>query len=102
MPVIYAAAGNCHVYVDASADPEMAQRVAFNAKVQRPGVCNASETLLVHAEAAPAVLPGLLEAPSARRASSFAPTAARARSPGRWATSWARRPRRTGRPSTSA
>ena len=61
VPVIYAAAGNCHVYVDASADPEMAQRVAFNAKVQRPGVCNASETLLVHAEAAPAVLPGLLK-----------------------------------------
>jgi glutamate-5-semialdehyde dehydrogenase len=61
VPVIYAAAGNCHVYVDASADPEMAKRIAFNAKVQRPGVCNASETLLVHADAAPAVLPGLLE-----------------------------------------
>ena len=60
VPVIYAAAGNCHVYVDASADPEMARRVAFNAKVQRPGVCNASETLLVHADAAPAVLPPLL------------------------------------------
>jgi glutamate-5-semialdehyde dehydrogenase len=61
VPVIYAAAGNCHVYIDASADPEMAKRIAFNAKVQRPGVCNASETLLVHADAAPAVLPGLLE-----------------------------------------
>jgi glutamate-5-semialdehyde dehydrogenase len=60
VPVIYAAAGNCHVYVDASADPDMARRVAFNSKVQRPGVCNASETLLVHADAAPAVLPGLL------------------------------------------
>jgi glutamate-5-semialdehyde dehydrogenase len=60
VPVIYAAAGNCHVYVDASADPEMAKRVAFNSKVQRPGVCNASETLLVHADAAPAVLPELL------------------------------------------
>jgi glutamate-5-semialdehyde dehydrogenase len=60
VPVIYAAAGNCHVYVDASADPEMARRIAYNAKVQRPGVCNASETLLVHAEAAPAVLPNLL------------------------------------------
>lgn len=60
VPVIYAAAGNCHVYVDASADPEMAERVAFNAKVQRPGVCNASETLLVHADVAPVVLPGLL------------------------------------------
>ena len=50
MPVIYAAAGNCHVYVDASADPEMAKRIAYNAKVQRPGVCNAAETLLVHAD----------------------------------------------------
>jgi glutamate-5-semialdehyde dehydrogenase len=60
VPVIYAAAGNCHVYVDSSADTEMAQRVAYNAKVQRPGVCNASETLLVHADAAPTVLPSLV------------------------------------------
>jgi glutamate-5-semialdehyde dehydrogenase len=60
VPVIYAAAGNCHVYVDASADPEMARRIAFNAKVQRPGVCNSSETLLVHAAAAPVVLPAVL------------------------------------------
>jgi glutamate-5-semialdehyde dehydrogenase len=60
VPVIFAAAGNCHVYVDGSADPEMAKRVAFNAKVQRPGVCNASETLLVHAGSAPAVLPDLI------------------------------------------
>jgi glutamate-5-semialdehyde dehydrogenase len=49
VPVIYAAAGNCHVYVDESADPEMARGIAYNAKVQRPGVCNAAETLLVHA-----------------------------------------------------
>lgn len=61
VPVIYAAAGNCHVYIDASADPDMARRVAFNAKVQRPGVCNASESLLVHAEAASTVLPRLLD-----------------------------------------
>jgi glutamate-5-semialdehyde dehydrogenase len=61
VPVIYAAAGNCHVYVDESADPEMATRIAYNAKVQRPGVCNAAETLLVHSEAAPEVLPGLFE-----------------------------------------
>ncbi len=59
VPVIYAAAGNCHVYVDASADPEMAKRIAYNAKVHRPGVCNSAETLLVHADIAPAVLPGL-------------------------------------------
>ncbi len=61
VPVIYAAAGNCHVYVDASADPEMARRIAYNAKVQRPGVCNSAETLLVHADAAPAVLPDLFK-----------------------------------------
>jgi glutamate-5-semialdehyde dehydrogenase len=59
VPVIYAAAGNCHVYIDVSADPEMAKEIAYNAKVQRPGVCNAAETLLVHAEIAPAVLPEL-------------------------------------------
>jgi glutamate-5-semialdehyde dehydrogenase len=60
VPVIYAAAGNCHVYIDASADPEMGKEIAYNAKVQRPGVCNAAETLLVHADVAPAVLPELL------------------------------------------
>jgi glutamate-5-semialdehyde dehydrogenase len=60
VPVIYAAAGNCHVYIDASADPRMASQIAFNSKVQRPGVCNASETLLVHSAIAPVVLPGLL------------------------------------------
>ena len=59
VPVIYAAAGNCHVYVDASADPEMAKEIAYNAKVQRPGVCNAAETLLIHSAIAPAVLPEL-------------------------------------------
>jgi len=48
VPVMYAAAGVCHVYVDAEADLEMAARIAVNAKVQRPGVCNAAETLLVH------------------------------------------------------
>ena len=47
VPVMYAAAGNCHVYVHADADLEMARRIAFNAKVDRPGVCNAAETLLV-------------------------------------------------------
>ena len=62
MPVIYAASGNCHVYVDASADPDVAEAIAINAKTQRPGVCNAAETLLVHAEAAPAFLPRVLSA----------------------------------------
>ena len=61
VPVIYAAAGNCHVYVDAAADVAMAQRIAYNAKVQRPGVCNAAETLLVHSDVAAEVLPGLMD-----------------------------------------
>jgi glutamate-5-semialdehyde dehydrogenase len=60
VPVIYAASGNCHVYVDASADLEMARRIIFNAKTQRPGVCNAAETLLVHADVASEFLPAAL------------------------------------------
>jgi glutamate-5-semialdehyde dehydrogenase len=62
VPVIYAASGNCHVYVDASADLEAAQAIVLNAKLQRPGVCNAAETLLVHAEAADRFLPRVLTA----------------------------------------
>jgi glutamate-5-semialdehyde dehydrogenase len=49
IPVLAAAGGNCHVYVDAAADADRAVAIALNAKVQRPGVCNAAETLLVHA-----------------------------------------------------
>ena len=60
VPVMYAAAGNCHVYVHADADPEMAQRIAVNAKAQRPGVCNAAETLLVDAAIAGRFLPAVL------------------------------------------
>ncbi len=62
VPVIYAASGNCHVYVDASADLDAAQRVVLNAKVQRPGVCNAAETLLVHRDAAGAFVPRMVRA----------------------------------------
>src|SRR3954469_1104116 len=62
VPVIYAASGNCHVYVDASADLEAAERIIVNAKVQRPGVCNAAETLLVHSAVAEAFLPRALAA----------------------------------------
>jgi glutamate-5-semialdehyde dehydrogenase len=61
VPVIYAASGNCHVYVDASADLEKARAIALNAKVQRPGVCNAAETLLVHADVAAEFLPSLVK-----------------------------------------
>ncbi|MEA2396408.1 MAG: glutamate-5-semialdehyde dehydrogenase [Solirubrobacteraceae bacterium] len=62
VPVIYAASGNCHVFVDDSADLEVAQRIVLNAKTQRPGVCNAAETLLVHARVAPRFLPRVLPA----------------------------------------
>jgi glutamate-5-semialdehyde dehydrogenase len=62
VPVIYAASGNCHVYVDASADLDQAEAIVLNAKTQRPGVCNAAETLLVHADAAPLFVPRILRA----------------------------------------
>src|ERR687898_2092842 len=62
VPVIYAASGNCHVYVDASADLDDAHAIVLNAKTQRPGVCNAAETLLVHADVADAFLPRALRA----------------------------------------
>jgi glutamate-5-semialdehyde dehydrogenase len=57
MPVIKHFTGNCHVYVDASADLDIAERVTVNAKCQRTGVCNACESLLVHASVADAFLP---------------------------------------------
>jgi glutamate-5-semialdehyde dehydrogenase len=59
VPVMYAAAGNCHVYVHEDAKLESARRIAYNAKVQRPGVCNAAETLIVHESIAEAFLPGI-------------------------------------------
>jgi glutamate-5-semialdehyde dehydrogenase len=62
VPVIYAASGNCHVYVDADADLDDAVAIAVNAKVQRPGVCNACETLLVHRDVAAEFLPRVAEA----------------------------------------
>jgi glutamate-5-semialdehyde dehydrogenase len=61
MPVLKHYQGNCHIYVDARVDEEMAVRVVVNAKVQRPGVCNAVETLLVHRAAAPTFLPRVAE-----------------------------------------
>ena len=60
VPVIYAASGNCHVYVDESADLEAARAIVLNAKLQRPGVCNAAEKLLVHSRVAAEFLPGVL------------------------------------------
>ncbi|HET6416680.1 MAG TPA: glutamate-5-semialdehyde dehydrogenase [Polyangiales bacterium] len=59
VPVIQHYKGVCHVFVDRTADPEMALEIALNAKVQRPGVCNSMETLLVDANVAPTFLPKL-------------------------------------------
>ena len=87
VPVIYAASGNCHVYVDASADLADAHAIILNAKTQRPGVCNAAETLLVHADVADAFLPGRA-ARAARRGRRAARRRAHAR--GRPATSRSR------------
>jgi glutamate-5-semialdehyde dehydrogenase len=60
VPVMYAAAGNCHVFVDQGADLDDATAIALNAKVQRPSVCNAAETLLVHSAVAGDFLPRVL------------------------------------------
>ena len=62
VPVIETGVGNCHLYVDASADQDMALAILLNAKTQRPSVCNAVETLLVHADAAEEFLPRALTA----------------------------------------
>ena len=60
VPVIKHYKGVCHVYVDSEASLEMAERICMNAKVQRPSVCNAMETLLVHENIAPAFLPSII------------------------------------------
>ena len=61
VPVIETGLGLCHTYVDAGADYQMAARIAINAKTQRPAVCNAMETLLVHQDAAADFLPALIK-----------------------------------------
>lgn len=61
VPVIETGAGVCHTYLDETANPEKALSIAVNAKVQRPSVCNAMETLLVHREFAEAYLPGIAQ-----------------------------------------
>ncbi|TRZ96172.1 glutamate-5-semialdehyde dehydrogenase [bacterium] len=61
IPVIKHYKGICHIYVDDRADLNMAQKICFNAKVQRPGVCNAMECMLVHQDAAARFLPGMLK-----------------------------------------
>ena len=62
VPVIYAASGNNHVYVDSTADLGVAEAIVLNSKLQRPGTCNASEKLLVHADIAQSFLPRVLRA----------------------------------------
>ncbi|HEY4993697.1 MAG TPA: glutamate-5-semialdehyde dehydrogenase [Nakamurella sp.] len=62
VPVIETGVGNCHVYVDASADHGMALEILVNSKARRPSVCNAAETLLVHADAAPVFVPAAVAA----------------------------------------
>jgi glutamate-5-semialdehyde dehydrogenase len=62
VPVIYAASGNCHVYVDAAAELDSAEAIVLNAKTQRPGVCNAAETLLIHRDVAAEFVPRILRA----------------------------------------
>ncbi|QCX34447.1 glutamate-5-semialdehyde dehydrogenase [Caloramator sp. E03] len=59
VPVIETGVGNCHVYIDNEADIKMAEDIVINAKTQRPGVCNAMETLLVHKDIADKILPDL-------------------------------------------
>ena len=61
VPVIETGAGVCHTFIDASANVEMAMKICYNAKVQRPSVCNAMETLLVHKDAAEKFMPPMLE-----------------------------------------
>ncbi|MEO6715121.1 MAG: glutamate-5-semialdehyde dehydrogenase [Mycobacteriales bacterium] len=62
VPVIETGVGNCHVYVDASADLDIAERIVINAKTSRPAVCNAAESLLVHVDVAGEFLPRILAA----------------------------------------
>ena len=66
VPVIETGVGNCHVFVDAAADEQMALDILINAKTQRPSVCNAAETLLVHADIADSFVPRALQALTAR------------------------------------
>jgi glutamate-5-semialdehyde dehydrogenase len=61
VPYVIDGDGNCHVFVDASADLDVAERIVVNAKMQRPSVCNAMETLLVHRDIADEILPRLAE-----------------------------------------
>ncbi len=93
VPVIETGVGNCHVYVDAAADLAMALQILLNAKTSRPSVCNAAESLLVHAAVADAFLAPALPALRAAGVTVHgAPEVGRRTRP-----TWCRRPRRTSR-----
>ena len=82
VPVIETGVGNCHVYVDASADLEQALAIVLNSKTHRTSVCNAAESLLVHEDVADEFLPTVVEALQASGCSSTA--TARSRSTTTW------------------
>ncbi len=82
MPVLKHFTGNCHVYVDRAADPDMALAIVVNAKCQRMGVCNAAESLLVHADVAATFLPVIGAALAARGVEIVGDAATRALIPG--------------------
>ncbi|MGH2930260.1 MAG: glutamate-5-semialdehyde dehydrogenase, partial [Solirubrobacteraceae bacterium] len=82
VPVIYAASGNNHVFVDAGADLARARAIVLNAKLQRPGTCNAAEKLLAHADVAAALLPDVLGALSDAGVTLHGDERARALAPG--------------------
>ncbi|MCZ7661672.1 MAG: glutamate-5-semialdehyde dehydrogenase [Thermoleophilia bacterium] len=85
VPVIYAAGGNCHVYVDRAADLRQALDITVNAKVQRPGVCNAAETLLVHEAVAGHFLPAVVKELSDRKVTLYIDQKARDHLGEQWA-----------------
>ena len=78
VPVIETGVGNCHVYVHETADPDMALRIVVNAKCQRPGVCNAIETILIDRAIHEAVLPPILKALEERGVTVYGDEATRA------------------------
>jgi len=81
VPYVIDGDGNCHVYVDAAADLAMAERIVVNAKTQRPGVCNAAESFVIHAGIAPAFVPRMVEALSAHGTELVGDARARALAP---------------------
>ena len=61
MPVVTGGIGVCHTYIDSCADQDKARKIVFNAKVQRPTVCNALDGIIIHKDIAPAILPSLAQ-----------------------------------------